>query len=177
MISLFDTTNHFATIREVILIAALCLFSLRHEKLVSTAYLPWVIISIGLIIFAGSTSIALRRFGSPEANPPKEDRLRLEPIFFYYRINHTHLFPRRHSFAYSVLEVGIPLSFKGSIGRLFSFNRSNCRSDKWTIFGVDSRDYLRCGNETLEDKMGAFLGEIFLTLSAIWLRRAKPMDE
>lgn len=153
VISLFGAANRFAT-REVILIGALCLFS------VSTASLPWVLISVGLIIFAGSTYIAFRRSESPGANPPDQDRLQLEPVFFCCRTNHTRLFPRRHSFAYSVLEVGIPLSFKGSIGRLFSFNNgSNCDGDKWTIFGVDSRDYLRRGNETLEDKMGAILEE------------------
>lgn len=160
VISLFGAANRFATIREVILIVVLCLFSFRHETPVSTASLPWAVISIGLTIFAGSTYIVFRRSESPGANPPEQDRLRLEPVFFRCRTNHTRLFPRRHSFVYSVLEMGIPLSFKGSIGRLFSFNNgSNCDGNKWTIFGVDSRDYLKRGNETLEDKMGAFLKE------------------
>ncbi|RPB09410.1 DUF1365-domain-containing protein [Morchella conica CCBAS932] len=53
----------------------------------------------------------------------------------------------------------MPLKFKGSIGRLFSFSNGYNKNKKWSLFGVDSRDYLRRGNETMEEKMKAFLTE------------------
>lgn len=163
MSSLFSTINHSPAIKEVISIVGLCNFSFRHEIPVSIASLQWTVmaISIALAAFAALASTGFERSRLLEVKPPEEARLQSEPVFFRCRTNHTRLFPKRHSLAYSVLEVGIPLSFKGSIGRLFSFNSGYHDNDdsKWCIFSVDSRDYLRRGNETLEDKMGTFLRE------------------
>lgn len=160
ILQLNDNTYPGAT-KEALSIAGLCLFSLRNDFPVLSASLSWVIV-------ASLSSTALAAFaGLSYTSPPKdvqqpgpgETRLYSEPVLFRCRTHHTRLFPQRHSLAYSVLQCGMPLKFKGSIGRLFSFSNGSDKDKKWSLFGVDSRDYLRRGNETMEEKMEAFLAE------------------
>lgn len=153
--------TYSGAIKEALSIAGLCLFSLRNDLPVSSASLSWVIVaslsSTTLAVFAGLS------YTSPPKDVqqpgPGETRLYSEPVLFRCRTHHTRLFPQRHSLAYSVLQCGMPLKFKGSVGRLFSFSNGHNKDKKWSLFGVDSRDYLRRGNETMEEKMKVFLAE------------------
>lgn len=162
--SLLNTANRSAVIKEALSITGLWVFSFRHEILASvTPLFGTVFISTTLAVFAGLTYISFRGPRLLEASRLGGARLQSEPVFFRCRTHHTRFFPKKHSFAYSVLEAGIPLSFQGSIGRLFSFNNgyndTRANDKRWSLFCVDSRDYLRRGDETLEEKMRAFLKE------------------
>lgn len=43
-----------------------------------------------------------------------------KPMLFPCRTNHTRFFPKKHSFSYSYLLVGIPVGWRGSIGGMLS---------------------------------------------------------
>lgn len=44
----------------------------------------------------------------------------LEPLIFPCRTTHTRLFPKKHSFSYSYLYVGIPVGWQGSVNTVLS---------------------------------------------------------
>jgi hypothetical protein len=73
----------------------------------------------------------------------------LKPLLFPCRTSHTRLFPKKHSFSYSYLFVGIPIGWKGHAGAILSADlRAQPGSEKqpgigW--FNVDSADYLQRG--------------------------------
>jgi len=48
------------------------------------------------------------------------DEFPVKPMFFPSRTSHTRLFPKKHSFSYSYLMVGIPVGWKGSLGGMLS---------------------------------------------------------
>lgn len=172
-----DSNHRSSAIKEAFTIAGLCLFSARHELPVAAASLSWVVAvistSLAVLLYFCSRSPKLLSYTIPR--PPRETRLHSEPVFLRCRTHHTRFFPIRHSFAYSVLQCGIPLKFQSSIGRLFSFNNGHDENgviDKsWSLFGIDSRDYLRRGNEAMEDKMKAFLSENVLGFRNVFLSK------
>ncbi|KAK7397848.1 hypothetical protein QQX98_012782 [Neonectria punicea] len=72
------------------------------------------------------------------------------------RTSHTRFFPKRHSFAYSYLVVGVPVGFSGSANGMVSADVSDA-SRSWLSFissprawfDVDPADYLQRGDADL----------------------------
>jgi len=92
-----------------------------------------------------------------------------EPMLFPCRTSHTRLFPKKHSFSFSYLVVGIPIGWKGSTGGMISSDISRESSSwywKWislksggTWFTVNGDDYLARGHVEggLEEKLHDYL--------------------
>lgn len=83
-----------------------------------------------------------------------------EPLIFPCRTTHTRLFPKKHSFSYSYLYVGIPIGWQGSINNVLSADvealtdASNDRdqrprTDNRAWLSVEGRDYLNRGSAHL----------------------------
>lgn len=83
----------------------------------------------------------------------------LKPLVFPCTTTHTRMFPKRHSFSYSYLFVGIPVGWHGSIGSFLSADLGGCftetdelkisqqRQHSW--FNVEAADYLERGSHNL----------------------------
>lgn len=87
----------------------------------------------------------------------------LRPLIFPSRTSHTRIFPKKHSFSYSYLLVGIPVGWRGSIGKFLS---SDLQSLPWrgpaptpAWFSVESADHLDRGDNKLglQGKLDVFL--------------------
>lgn len=102
-------------------------------------------------------------------NPPPQI---LKPLFFPCRTTHTRFFPKKHSFSYSYLCVGIPIGWQGSLNSFFSVDFGSHLTGKayqqwWpSWFSINSSDYLSRGSHAaglkgklddyLETQVGAF---------------------
>ena len=84
----------------------------------------------------------------------------LEPLIFPCRTTHTRLFPKKHSFSYSYLYVGIPVGWRGSVRTLLSadIEALSCANDdhvgrprreKRAWLSVEATDYLNRGGAHL----------------------------
>lgn len=78
----------------------------------------------------------------PEIEPFDDDFL--QPMLLPCRTTHTRLFPKRHSFSYSYLLVGVPVGWRGTIGSLLSVDTQILspkeRRKGW--FHISGADYL-----------------------------------
>lgn len=87
----------------------------------------------------------------------------LKPLIFPCRTSHTRIFPKKHSFSYSYLYVGIPIGWRGSVGSLLSTDlislpRKGRVPDKdW--LSVESADHLSRGDNVhgLQGKLDEYL--------------------
>jgi hypothetical protein len=92
------------------------------------------------------------------------------PLLFPCRTTHSRLFPKKHSFSYSYLVVGIPVGWEGVAGGLVSAcskGQKNERLAWWSLlsnpskawYHVDAADYLERGNSYLglRGKLDSFL--------------------
>ncbi|KAF7545704.1 hypothetical protein G7Z17_g8968 [Cylindrodendrum hubeiense] len=78
------------------------------------------------------------------------------PYLIPSRTSHTRFFPKKHSFSYSYLVVGVPVGFSGSANGIISANVSG-KSSSWVSFlvgprawfDVDPVDYLQRGGADL----------------------------
>lgn len=74
----------------------------------------------------------------------------LKPLVFPCRTSHTRLFPKKHSFSYSYLFVGVPVDSEGSTNGIISADSKSSplfdskRERAW--FSVESADYLNRGD-------------------------------
>ena len=82
----------------------------------------------------------------------------LKPLIFPCRTTHTRMFPKKHSFSYSYLFVGIPVGWHGSLGSLLSADGEGCSTETEEIishqqqrswFKVEAADYLERGSHGL----------------------------
>lgn len=84
----------------------------------------------------------------------------LEPLIFPCRTSHTRLFPKKHSFSYSYLYVGIPVGWRGSVRSVLSANIETSSSagndqvahplrEKKAWLRVEAADYLNRGGAHL----------------------------
>lgn len=120
---------------------------------IAVGYLHYVVIAAG--IFQGARSL-LARSNSPEQHDPGQAML------FPCKTTHTRTFPKKHSFDYSYLVVGIPVGWEGISGGLVS---SSSTKSSWFSqstkgwFHVDPADYLERGNGHLglRGKLDAYL--------------------
>lgn len=81
----------------------------------------------------------------------------MTPVFYHCTTKHARYFPKKHSFKYSYLCVGIPIALSGNIGRLFSAQQHTGQRLSWSFFGVNSADHLKRGARCLRAKLEEFL--------------------
>ncbi len=89
----------------------------------------------------------------------------LKPLLFPCRTTHTRLFPKKHSFSYSYLCVGIPIGWQGSLNGFLSVDFRGHLTGKayqqwWpSWFSIMSNDYLNRGSHTagLKGKLDDYL--------------------
>lgn len=89
----------------------------------------------------------------------------LKPLLFPCRTTHTRLFPKKHSFSYSYLCVGIPVGWQGSMSSFLSVDFGGHLTGKayhqwWpSWFSIMSSDYLNRGSHAagLKGKLDDYL--------------------
>ena len=87
----------------------------------------------------------------------------LKPILFPCRTSHTRFFPKKHSFSYSYLFVGIPVGWRGWVSSLLTADLKSLpwkgRKPKSGWFNVDSADHLARGDSIhgLRGKLDTYL--------------------
>ncbi|KAI1207342.1 uncharacterized protein F4807DRAFT_185467 [Annulohypoxylon truncatum] len=79
------------------------------------------------------------------------------PLLFPCRTTHTRFFPKKHSFDYSYLLVGIPIGWSGTAGGMISNDQNGTGARGW--YKVAAADYLERGNGHLglRGKLDAYL--------------------
>jgi hypothetical protein len=104
------------------------------------------------------------------------DEFPAKPMLFPCQTTHTRLFPKKHSFSYSYLYVGVPVGWRGSSGGLLSVDEPKDEKPwylKWlslrpgSWFSVDGDHYLARGHVEggLRGKLDAYIqSEVCLTL-------------
>ena len=106
---------------------------------------------------------------APDSPSDHSNEFPLEPMLFPCRTTHTRLIPKKHSFSYSYLLVGIPVGWKGSIGGMISSDVEPT-STPWyrsmllfqpgrAWYSVNGDDYLARGHVEggLREKLDGFL--------------------
>ena len=97
----------------------------------------------------------------PDYQPKGSNPLR--PLVFPCRTTHTRLFPKKHSFSYSYLFVGIPVGWRDSVGSFLSADLESLSSkdhrQKRGWLSVESADYLNRGDSAhgLQGKLDSYL--------------------
>lgn len=110
---------------------------------------------IGLVIFQGFQCLLPKTSTTKWTGPGKV-------LLFPCKTTHSRLFPKKHSFAYSYLVVGIPVGWEGVSGGLVS---SSSMKRSWSSlsttcrFRVDAADHLERGDAHLglRGKLDAYL--------------------
>ncbi|KAI0842525.1 hypothetical protein F5Y06DRAFT_306060 [Hypoxylon sp. FL0890] len=79
------------------------------------------------------------------------------PLLFPCQTTHTRLFPKKHSFVYSYLLVGIPVGWTGAAGGMISNDEHGTGASGW--YKIDAADYLErgSGHLGLRGKLNAYL--------------------
>jgi hypothetical protein len=167
-------------------IGLFCLFALgRHwDELKGLVYLyinPTIVIDFAKAAVFWFTVFQLARCFADLATPSAWcDEFPAKPMLFPCKTTHTRLFPKKHSFSYSYLYVGVPVGWRGSSGGLLSADEPKDEKPwymKWlsfrpgSWFSVDGDHYLARGHVEggLRGKLDAYIqSEVCLTLEC-WL--------
>jgi len=83
-------------------------------------------------------------FKEPSHYERRIDTQLLPPLLIPSRTDHSRAFPKKHSFSYSYLFVGVPIGLSGTISKALSVD-----SVRRSWFHVDCADYLARGNAQL----------------------------
>jgi len=87
----------------------------------------------------------------------------LKPLVFPSRTSHVRFFPKKHSFSYSYLLVGIPIGWRGVVGPLLSADEDDAQrganSGRGAWLSVRAADHLHRGydHRGLKGKLESFL--------------------
>lgn len=86
----------------------------------------------------------------------------MKPLVFPSRTSHTRFFPKKHSFSYSYLLVGVPLGWRGVVGPLLSVDEEDAlcgASGRGAWLSVRAEDHLHRGydHRGLKGKLKSFL--------------------
>ncbi|KAI1761642.1 hypothetical protein GGR53DRAFT_524971 [Hypoxylon sp. FL1150] len=117
-----------------------------------TFWLFWVRGELILELFESfNTQLFVRAATLPAWNGPAR------PLLFPCRTSHARLFPKKHSFSYSYLLVGIPVGWTGPAGDLISNEEHSTGVKGW--YNIDAADCLERGNGHLglRGKLDAYL--------------------
>ncbi|KAI4253625.1 MAG: hypothetical protein LQ352_003584 [Teloschistes flavicans] len=97
-------------------------------------------------------------------SPEQEGGSGLKPLIFPARTTHSRFFPKKHSFSYSYLLIGVPIGWRGSVGSFLSVDIPlHCLSQQsiWgrPWFAVHAKDYLERAGEDLglQGKLQSYL--------------------
>lgn len=145
-------------------------WSVAADLLESVPSIAIIFVSfLGLLIFILKKCLRRGASGQGRGDPAiqtdyKEDESILKPLLFPARTAHTRLFPKKHSFSYSYLLVGIPVGWRGVVGSFLSADfPSECLhqapKSRHAWFNVGAADYLERGggNLGLEGKLRSYL--------------------
>ncbi|KAI0551564.1 hypothetical protein F4679DRAFT_582399 [Xylaria curta] len=149
--------THFGTYGDLMIVAILSARKMGYRCIASiVATRGWALTLLALLTTACSHFLPLiwdygRKVVSPTWRGPGR------PLLFPCHITSTTLFPKKRSFEYSTLLVGVPVGWKGVAGGLISVD--------WQVPGfkpwhrVDAVDYLTPGPTYLglRDKLDRFL--------------------
>jgi hypothetical protein len=167
-------------------IGLFCLFALgRHwDALKGLVYLyinPTIVIDFAKAAVLWFTVFQLARYLAGLATPSAWcDEFPAKPMLFPCKTTHTRLFPKKHSFSYSYLYMGVPVGWRGSSGGLLSADEPKDEKPwymKWlsfrpgSWFSVDGDHYLARGHVEggLRGKLDVYIqSEVCLTLEC-WL--------
>ena len=157
---------------DLISILTFSLWALRQDLLSSITHA----ITTVAVITAFSTTFLLCRngfgFGDPRSwrdhvdHDTASNSHALKPLVFPCQTTHTRMFPKKHSFSYSYLFIGVPVGWQGSIGSFLSVDlessspksrRPSPTSKSW--FSVEAEDHLSRGADVdgLRGKLEAYL--------------------
>lgn len=136
--------------------------------LFSSFYLPGLLSYRDSKSHTGSTETTSveRSSGNRTAEKPQKPLSQiLKPLVFACRTTHTRLFPKKHSFSYSYLLVGIPIGWQGSLNNFLSVDFEGHLTGKayqhwWpSWFSIISTDYLNRGSHAagLKGKLDDYL--------------------
>ncbi|GAB1313886.1 hypothetical protein MFIFM68171_04096 [Madurella fahalii] len=113
--------------------------------------------TVGVLVIAFSLFHILRLKGAEVEKPKWNGPGKV--LLFPCRTTHSRLFPKKHSFSYSYLTVGIPVGFEGDVGGLVSVGtRAKPKLSSWlpsvspvsgAWFSIDPGDYLERGKSEL----------------------------
>ncbi|KAL8909080.1 MAG: hypothetical protein Q9207_000414 [Kuettlingeria erythrocarpa] len=102
--------------------------------------------------------------GTLDGPGQSSDETVLKALLFPSRTSHTRLFPKKHSFTYSYLLVGIPVGWRGAAGSFLSTDDPDEELSRIFVFrrpwfSVGAGDYLERGGENLglRGKLEAYL--------------------
>lgn len=103
----------------------------------------------------------------PDSQPVSHDGITaatfLKPLVFPSRTSHTRFFPKKHSFSYSYLLVGVPVGWRGVVGPLLSVDEDGAlrgaTSGRGAWLSVRAEDHLHRGydHRGLKGKLESFL--------------------
>lgn len=119
---------------------------------------PWGFInaaySLAAIVTGGAGLAVVRNLIQSYA-PQRETTREHHPWILPSRTTHTRMFPKKHSFAYSYLQVAVPIGFEGLCGSFISVGDVKKRG--W--LHVQGSDYLdrNSSKTTLEGKLSEYL--------------------
>ena len=151
--------------RDGFLVIVVTIFSRFGTLIDATAYLSSLIFPLeGRYLFAIILTLltgflfAYRRAQPGKVQTSKESERTaltnpLKPLLFPCRTAHTRLFPKKHSFSYSYLFVGVPVGWTGSIGSMIAADADTSTGTSppspkaW--FRVEARDHLDRGDAHL----------------------------
>ncbi|KAI1462842.1 hypothetical protein F4805DRAFT_11569 [Annulohypoxylon moriforme] len=114
----------------IILVAAACIASFAYSR-----YTRWTSRVADLVVWDGPG----------------------RPLLFPCKTTHTRFFPKKHSFVYSYLLVGIPIGWTGAAGGMISNDQNGTGAKGW--YEINAADYLERGDGHLglRSKLDAYL--------------------
>ncbi|KAI5927417.1 hypothetical protein F4810DRAFT_365931 [Camillea tinctor] len=92
--------------------------------------------------------ISLPSYGRKRGMPPSAWQGPGRPMLFPCQTTHTRLFPKKHSFVYSYLLVGVPVGWAGVAGDMISTGIGDGVRKGW--YNIDAADYLERGRGHIE---------------------------
>lgn len=151
----------FGTVNDAYVIAAVALWKrwqrgqglvpLWLDSLCDSSLVFPAALALGLSYLAWRWTQYSKPTTSGEAAGP------LKPLLFPCQTTHTRLFPKKHSFKYSYLMVGIPVGWEGDSGGMIATGPPGIARKGW--YQVHSADYLErgSGHLTLREKLDTYL--------------------
>ncbi|KAI1142481.1 hypothetical protein F5Y05DRAFT_402294 [Hypoxylon sp. FL0543] len=140
------------TLLQVIALCYYLVFGTLGDAILLAAWFLWTKRSLVLgLIEVGYTEISVIVAALSVWDGPGR------PLLFPCRTTHARLFPKKHSFVYSYLLVGIPVGWTGAAGGMISNDEHGTRASGW--YKIDAADYLERGGGHLglRGKLSAYL--------------------
>lgn len=156
-IAAFGLWNYRDYCKEFIIHSAGSIYS----DYTSLACKALILSSSFLALWFSSSNLGRKERSSKIADPFVTDFLK--PLIFPCRTTHARFFPKKHSFSYSYLLVGIPIGWRGAIGSFLSADETDsqscARQRQRAWFSVNAEDYLQRGSDVdgLKGKLRSFL--------------------